>query len=70
MEHYPETFGKSGAEYIAQQWATANDKRIERLTKEIYNNGYLNPGDFEPVARKMIRAVIKDERVTGKGCAR
>lgn len=70
MERYPENFGKSGAEYIAQQWATANDKRIERLTKEIYSNGYLSPGDFEPMARKMIQTMIKGERITGKGCAR
>lgn len=68
-ERYPETFGKPGADYIARQWATSDDKRIERLTQETYSNGYLKPDEFEAVGRKMILAVIKGERVTGKGCS-
>ena len=45
------------------------DQRIDRLTQDAYAKGYLKPGDFEPVARKTIAKVIKDERVTGKACA-
>ena len=69
MERYPETFGKAGADYIAGQWATTDDQRIDRLTQEAYAKGYLNPADFDGVARKMIAAVVKNERVTGKACA-
>jgi hypothetical protein len=68
-ERYPEIHGKLGAKYIADQWSTSDDRRIERLTQEAYARGYLKPADFEPVARKLVAAVIKDERVTGKGCA-
>ena len=68
-ERYPETYGQAGADYIAKQWSTPDDQRIERLTQEAYAKGYLNPTDFEAVARKMIIRVIAGERVTGKACA-
>ena len=68
-ERHTETWGPAGAEYIAQQWSTADDKRIDRLTQELYSNGYLKPDEFTPVARKLIAVVVKDERVTGAGCA-
>jgi hypothetical protein len=31
--------------------------------------GYLKPADFDGVAGKMVATVVKDERITGKGCA-
>jgi hypothetical protein len=68
-EHYPEYHGKLGADYIARQWSTGEDKRIERLTQEAYARGYLMPSDFDGVAGKLVAAVVKDERVVGKGCA-
>jgi hypothetical protein len=68
-ERYPENFGKLGADYIAKQWSTTDDQRIDRLTLEAYANGYLKPADFNAVAGKMIATVVKDERVTGKACA-
>lgn len=68
-ERYPETFGKLGAEYIAKQWSTADDQRIDRLTQDAYARGYLKPADFDAVAGKMIATVVKGERVTGKACA-
>jgi hypothetical protein len=42
-ERYPETHGQLGADYIAQQWSTADDQRIDRLTQDLYINGYLEP---------------------------
>ena len=68
-ERYPENFGKAGADYIAKQWATTDDQRSDRLTQEAYVKGDLKPADFDGVAGKMVAAVVKDERVTGKGCA-
>jgi hypothetical protein len=68
-ERYPENFGKLGADYIARQWSTTDDQRIDRLTQDAYAKGYLRPTDFDAVARKMITTVVKDERVTGKACA-
>jgi hypothetical protein len=67
-ERYPESFGKLGADYIAQQWATTDDKRIDRLTQEAYSKGYLKPADFNAVAGKMIATVVKGERITVKAC--
>ena len=68
-ERYPENFGQLGADYIASQWATTDDQRIDRLTQEAYAKGYLKPADFDAVAGKMVARVVKDERVTGRACA-
>jgi hypothetical protein len=67
-ESYLESYGKAGADYIATQWSKSDDQRIERLTQEAYAKGYLKPSDFTGVAAKMVATVIKNERVTGKGC--
>ena len=69
IERYPENFGQLGADYIAKQWSTADDQRIERLTQDAYAKGYLKPADFEGIASKLVATVVKDERVTGKACA-
>ncbi|WP_249779114.1 hypothetical protein [Bradyrhizobium sediminis] len=68
-ERYPETYGQLGADYIAKQWSTTDDRRIDRLTQDAYARGYLKPADFEAVAGKMVATVVKNERVTGKACA-
>ena len=69
IDHYPEVHGKLGADYIATQWSTSDDQRIDRLTQDAYARGYLKPADFEGVVVKMVAAVVKDERITGKACA-
>ena len=68
-ERYPENFGKAGADYIAKQWATTDDQRIDRLTQEAYARGYLKSADFDAVAARMVATVVKDEHITGKACA-
>ena len=66
---YPEIFGKPGADYIAAQYRSSNDLRIDRLAGEAYRSGHLRPSDFDAVARQMIVAVVSDEKMTGRGCA-
>jgi hypothetical protein len=68
-ERYAENHGKPGADYIAGQWLTADDMRIERLTQEAYALGYIAPPDFDGVASKLVSALVMNERVTGHGCA-
>jgi hypothetical protein len=68
-ERYAETHGKPGADYIARAWSSSEDVRIDRLTREAYANGYMRPSDFTGYARDLIGEIVKDERVTGKGCA-
>ncbi|MEK9284072.1 MULTISPECIES: hypothetical protein [unclassified Bradyrhizobium] len=69
MERYPEIFGQPGADYIAKQWSTGDDHRIERLTREAYAQGYLELSDFDGVARKLVQAVVRNERITAHSCA-
>jgi hypothetical protein len=68
-DNYSQSYGRLGADYITQQWAGTDDRRIDRLTQEAYAKGFLKPDEFNKTARKMIAAVVKDERVTGKACA-
>jgi hypothetical protein len=68
-ERYPEIYGQAGADYIAKQWSTPDDRRIDRLTQEAYARGYLKPTDFDNVAAKLIATVVKGERVTANACA-
>lgn len=68
-ERYSEIHGKAGADYIVKAWSSPDDKRIDRLTQEAYANGYLQPSDFKGYARDLIADIVKDERITGKGCA-
>lgn len=68
IERYPETFGKPGADYIAKQWSTSEDMRIERLTQEAYAQGYFTLADLNNVARKLVETVVRNERVTVKAC--
>lgn len=68
MRHYPETYGKLGADYIAKQWAASDDKRIDRLTQEAYRHGYLNPDDFKGSTRNLVITVLKDEKIVSRGC--
>jgi hypothetical protein len=68
-ERQPEYFGQLGADYIAKQWSTTDDQRIDRLTQDAYARGYLKPSDFDGLARKVIATVVKNERVTGNACA-
>jgi hypothetical protein len=67
-ESYPENHGKAGADYITAQWSTADDRRIVRLTQDAYAKGYLKPSDLTGGADKLVATVVKNERVTGKGC--
>ena len=69
IERYPENFGKLGADYIAGQWASTDDQRIDRLTQDAYARGYLKPADFDGIAGKLIASLVNDERVTGNACA-
>jgi len=68
-ERYPEIYGPAGADYVARQWTTPDDRRIERLTQEAYSGGYLKPSDFDGVASRMVATVVRGERITGHGCA-
>jgi hypothetical protein len=66
---YTENYGQAGADYVAGQWSTADDSRIDRLTQEAYARGYLKPSDFDGVASKIVSTVVSSERVVGNGCA-
>lgn len=70
MLRYRENFGKPGAEYIARQWSSADDRRIDRLVREVYGRGYIVPDDLTMgYARSLMLSLVDGVRVTGRGCA-
>lgn len=65
---YPARWGQEGADYIARQWATADDRRIERLVQELYGRGYLKPADLKPHIAARIAPLLKGTRVIDMPC--
>ena len=66
---YPASFGEAGARHIKKAWSTADDVKIERLTREIYGRGYVTPEDFRATVKNAIAERVSGEAVTGKPCA-
>jgi hypothetical protein len=66
---YPASFGDAGARHIRKAWSTADDVKIERLTREIYGRGYVTPEDFRANVKDAIAERVSGEAVTGKPCA-
>jgi hypothetical protein len=69
QEHFYATRGPDGEHEARAAWSTADDNRIERLTRETYGRGYFKPDDFRPPVRATIVDLVRDERVTGQPCA-
>jgi hypothetical protein len=66
---YAKNWGEAGGRYIANAWATSDDNRIERMTRETYGRGYFSLDDLRPHVRSALSGLVKGERVTGKPCA-
>ena len=69
MASYPKNWGEPGRRYIVKAWATPDDNRIERMTRETYGRGFFSLDDFKPYTRAALAEFVKGERVTGKPCA-
>lgn len=65
---YPKRWGEAGRDYIAKEWSTSDDQRIERLVEETYGRGYLDLHDLKPYIVERISPLLKDTRVTGQPC--
>ena len=65
---YPARWGDVGRDYIKREWSTTDDKRIERLTQELYERGYLDLGALKPYTAEYIAGLVKGLRVTAQPC--
>ncbi|AMN40112.1 hypothetical protein [Rhodoplanes sp. Z2-YC6860] len=66
---YPKNWGEEARPYIIKVWATADDNRIERLTRETYGRGYFSLDELKLSARSSLAETLKRERVTAKPCS-
>ena len=48
---YANNWGEAGARYIAKAWATSDDNRIERMTRETFGRGYFSLDELRPYIR-------------------
>jgi hypothetical protein len=62
-EHGPESEREARA-----GWQTADDSRIERLTRESYGRGYFKPDQLRPDLRATVAQLVRGERVSGRAC--
>jgi hypothetical protein len=63
---YAKNWGAPGARYIARVWATSDDNRIERMTRETFGRGYFALDELRPYVRAALAEIVKGERVRGK----
>ena len=69
-ESYQKRWGDDGRKYIAKEWATSDDARIQRLVQEHYERGYLKLADLRPLIAKRVEPLLKDARAPrGDPCA-
>jgi hypothetical protein len=65
---YPARWGGVGRAYIAREWSTADDQRIERLVEELYWRGYLDLRSLDRLTAEMIIPLVKNTRVMTQPC--
>lgn len=69
IQSYPHTWGEPGEQHIVRAWATADDNRVEKLTRETFARGYFRIEEFQGGSRSMISELVKDEPAPGPVCA-
>lgn len=68
-QNYAKRWGDDGRKYIAKEWSTSDDQRIQRLVQEHYERGYLNLADLRPTIVARMSPLLKDTRVRGQPCS-
>ena len=65
---YPNRFGRAGADYIEQEWSTADDRRIGQQVVQLYERGYIDLAGFKRHIAEYMAPLLKDARVQGQPC--
>ncbi|HZL32262.1 MAG TPA: hypothetical protein VFC54_14550 [Pseudolabrys sp.] len=68
IESYSKRWGKEGHDYIAAQWSTTDDHRIERLVSETYERGYLDLSSVSRTTAGRMAPLLQGVRVQGQPC--
>lgn len=61
-------WGEEGRDYITHEWATSDDRRIERVVRETYERGYIDLGDLNRYVAARVRPLVDDAVVRGHPC--
>ncbi|GIK81707.1 MAG: hypothetical protein KJZ73_14315 [Pseudorhodoplanes sp.] len=66
---YAEAWGADGGRFAEKAWATTDDGRVERLTRETFSRGYFSLDDFGARARELIAETVSGESAPATACA-
>jgi hypothetical protein len=67
---YPARWGDTGKSYIAREWSTTDDRRIEQLTQDMVTRGYLKPATLNKFVAERVNALTNGTSVTAQPCER
>jgi len=60
--------GPESERQVRRLWQTADDTRIERLTRETFGRGYFKPEELSADVRATIAELVRDERGSRRPC--
>jgi hypothetical protein len=65
---YPRRWGAEGKSYIAREWGTTEDRRIEQLTQDTVARGYLKTAALNRFVAESVDALTRGPPVTVQPC--
>jgi hypothetical protein len=65
---YPEQWGEVGRSYIAREFSTTDDQRVDRLTADLYRLGYIDLKVFDVHANRSLAPIVAGVRVIAQPC--
>lgn len=65
---YPEQWGEVGRSYIAREFSTTDDQRVDRLTADLYRLGYIDLKAFDVHTNRNLAPVLAGVRVIAQPC--
>ncbi len=65
---YPARWSDTGRQYIAREWATPEDRRIEQQIKDMVFRGYLDVATLDKPTGERVAAMVAGLKVTQQPC--
>ena len=65
---YPTRWGDTGKTYIAREWGTTEDRRIEQQIRDLYDRGYLDPKALDKPTEERVSAMVQGLKATQQPC--
>jgi hypothetical protein len=67
---YAASWGKPGAQFIAEAWGTSDDERIEQMMQDVYARGYFKIDEFAAFKRETVVKLLGKAKPGNNPCSR